>query len=82
METRQRGRATSWVRGKAGTGENVLAREKCLQEAGPPGSRKMLSTAKVGDELTLSVYITVAGTWSVSARVFNLQCFPLKTRLM
>lgn len=44
-----------------------------------PGSRKMLSIAKVGDDLTLSMYITVVGTLSVSS---SLRSFPLKTRLM
>lgn len=74
--------ATLCVRGKAGTGEGVLAGEKCLWETGSLGSGKMLNIAKVGDELTLSMYITVVGTSSVSTRALNLWCLPLKTWLM
>lgn len=63
-------------------GGSILPGEKCLWKTGPLESKKMLSIAKVGDELTLSMYLTVFGTWPVSTRAFNLLCFPLKTQLI
>lgn len=51
--------------GRHGLKKVSLLAKKCLQQTRLLGSRKLLSLAKVGDELTLSIHITGAGTWSI-----------------
>lgn len=53
-------------------------KKKSMQQTRLLGSRKLLSVAKVGDELTLNIYITVAGTWSVRTRGFQPAVFVFK----